>query len=224
MNLIIDSRENNLYNDIISRDLESFQINIQKKPLDIGDIYINTDSFKLLFERKTKQDILSSVKDGRYHEQKSRLLSLENTKICYILEGCYILDDDPIIQGVIMNTLYRDNIYILFTKNIEDTATLILSICIRLYKNPDCFVFKEIECPMKMKTKKIENIDQKTCFILQLSQIPTISTTIAKNIALKHNSMKDFIEKLNSIENKLEYLQTFDKIGLKKAEKILEYL
>ena len=224
--IIIDNREIKLYDEIISRDLETYDINIEKKQLELGDILIYNEHIKILFERKTKTDFISSIKDGRYREQKSRLLSLEDTKVLYIFENGYILQSDSMLEGAIINTIFRDNIDILFTKNIEDTVTLLLTICIRLCKKADIFVFKPRDYSMniKMKTKKIENIDNKTCFILQLSQIPSISNTIANTIALKHNSMSNLIKALNKEEDNIKYLESFEKIGNKKARTIIEYL
>ena len=224
--ILIDNREIKLYDEIISRDLETYEINIEKKQLELGDILIYNEHIKILFERKTKSDIISSIKDGRYHEQKSRLLSLEDTKVLYIFENGYILQQEPMLEGAIINTIFRDNMSILFTKNLEDTATLLLTICIRMCKKPEIFIFKPVDYSMtiKMKTKKIDNIDNKTCFILQLSQIPSISKIIANTIGLKYNSMNEFITDLNKQEDKIKYLESFEKIGNKKAKTIIEYL
>ena len=51
-----------------------------------------------------------------------------------------------------------------------------------------------------------------------------INQKIASKIAEEHNSMKDFITTLEGWENPTEYLQAIDSIGVKKAEKIIEYL
>jgi ERCC4-type nuclease len=77
LKIIIDSRETNLYNNIIERDLDKYtdKITIIKQQLEIGDIHIEIDDLIYVFERKTMNDLLSSVKDSRYKEQKSRLLS-----------------------------------------------------------------------------------------------------------------------------------------------------
>ena len=77
LKIIIDSRETNLYNNIIERDLDKYtdKITIIKQQLEIGDIHIEYDDLIYVYERKTVNDLLSSVKDSRYKEQKSRLLS-----------------------------------------------------------------------------------------------------------------------------------------------------
>lgn len=74
-----DSGENN----------KSYKIKIQQ--LHIGDIVLEDDSGKtiLIFERKTLNDLASSIKDGRYNEQSFRLDKepLHNHHIIYIIEG-----------------------------------------------------------------------------------------------------------------------------------------
>jgi len=58
--------------------------------LPIGDIIINDDTEdKLIIERKSVADLLSSIKDGRYEEQSYRLngLSHHNHNIIYLIEG-----------------------------------------------------------------------------------------------------------------------------------------
>ena len=76
LKIIIDSRETNLFNNIIERDLDKYvdKITIIKQQLEIGDIHIQMDDLIYVYERKTINDLLSSVKDSRYKEQKSRLL------------------------------------------------------------------------------------------------------------------------------------------------------
>ena len=82
--IIIDSRELKL-KEIISKDLN---LNIEFKNLDLGDIvFKKNDKEILIVERKTINDLYSSIRDGRYKEQKIRLLSNSNANLFYILEG-----------------------------------------------------------------------------------------------------------------------------------------
>lgn len=224
--LIIDNRERRLYEEIKSRDLEEYEIEISEKQLEIGDIIIENEKTKILFERKTNQDLLASIKDGRFREQKVRMMSSEY-KINYIIENSYIIQYDNICEGAILNTLFRDNINVIFTKNLVDTASIILRICVKLCKKPECFVSNEINeyiSNTKVKSKKIENIDKETCFILQLCQIPYISEKIARRISERHKSMKELINYLDECEDKVKYLESIEKIGEKKAKMIIDML
>ena len=236
LEIIIDYREHALCAEIGDRDLDKYTENIciRKDNLELGDIHIKYGDLFYLFERKTVPDLISSIKDGRYKEQKARLLSnVCKPLISYIIEGDNVLAtqsynaNKSILLGVYLHTLFRDNIRILFTKNIAETATLILTIATKIIDNPEKFtisVSEEYTDVLKLKKKKIDNIDERACFIMQLSQIPTISNIIAKSIASVYPNMKSLIQSLEDCSDKEALLCKIDKIGKEKANKILTYL
>jgi crossover junction endonuclease MUS81 len=232
--LILDARENTLYNNIIQRDLDKYKdfLEIEKKQLELGDIHIIFKNTTFVIERKSVNDMVSSIKDGRYKEQKHRLLSnIEANKITYIIEGDTIIskhNNHNILSSVYLYSIYRDGIHIAFVKNIEETSTYILTLCTKIIDNSDKFLKNNEEISYidtcKIKSKKIANIDVKTCYLLQLSQIPTISIVIAKNIENKYPTLRELLKSLDESDNKEKLLCDIDKIGKDKAKKILIYL
>ena len=239
--IIIDVREDLLYNDIFDRDLDIYKdkIEIIKESLDIGDINIKYNDILYIFERKTVRDLVSSIHDGRYREQKARMLSIyDKYQLSYIIEeddviSSKIYSNKSIIQGAYINTMFRDNIRVLFTKKICETATLLLSIAVKIIENPKKFISTKTNensadiCYtdyVKLKKKKIDNIDVDTCYIMQLSQIPHISNIIAKNIAKIYPSMPYLITQLIDNENKNKELCKIDGVGKEKAAVIIKYL
>jgi len=222
MNVKIDTREKSLI-ETFKEYYSDIQICIEQ--LDIGDILITNDFCNILIERKTICDALASIKDGRWKNQKQRILD-NYDKCLYIIENDDIFNNDRRLSSAYINTLLRDRIPIIFTNSVSNTAKLIKLIYDKLKENPSRFVLEQTTYvnTVKTKTKKIENIDKKNCFILQLCQIPMIHQKIATKIAEEHSSMKDFIKTLEGWENPSEYLQAIDNIGAKKAEKIIEYL
>lgn len=239
LKLIIDSREKQLFNSIKERDLDNYKdfIEIVSTNLELGDIkIIRQDNFELIFERKTLSDLNQSINDGRYKEQKNRLLSNYNSNlITYIIEGDDILKsinrNDKRISSVYLHSLYRDNIKILFTKNTFETTNLILTLCTKIIDKPNEFTNTKKETDyidnVKIKSKKITNITPDNCFILQLCQIPNISSTIAKNIVNKYSNIKELLTSLDNCdcyENKIKLLQEIDKVGKDKAKKIIDYM
>jgi len=237
LKIIIDSRETNLYNNIIERDLDKYvdKITIVKHQLEIGDIHIQMDDLIYVYERKTINDLLSSVKDSRYKEQKSRLLS-NYKNVNYIIEGSDIiasnnLHNQNLLTSIYFNSTYRDNIKIFFTKNINDTITFLLMLSTKIIDKPHNFILNETQKTepdyidiCKIKSKKSDNIDKETCYLLQLSQIPNISKQIAKNIKDVYPTMKILINTLATSENPNELLMKIPNIGKQKANKIIEYL
>ena len=240
INIIIDNRETELYKDIIERDLDKYKdkITITKEQLELGDIIIKIDDDPdsiFVYERKTMNDMISSVKDGRYKEQKTRLISnFEN--INYIIEGTDIIcsnnsHSQQLLTSIYYYSMYRDNINVLFTKNVKDTVTLILLISTKMVDKPENFKKhlkedkenKEYIDVCKIKSKKISNIDKDTCYLLQLSQIPTISKQLAKNIKEVYPNLKSLLAILED-EKRIEILMKISGIGLNKANKIVEYL
>ena len=237
LKIIIDSRETNLFNNIIERDLDKYvdKITIVKQQLEIGDIHIQMDDLIYVYERKTVNDLLSSVKDSRYKEQKSRLLS-NYKNVNYIIEGSDIIASNNIhnqnlLTSIYFNSTYRDNINIFFTKNINDTITFLLMLSTKIIDKPHNFILNETQKTepdyidiCKIKSKKSDNIDKETCYLLQLSQIPNISKQIAKNIKDVYPTMKILINTLATSENPNELLMKIPNIGKQKANKIIEYL
>lgn len=240
MQLIIDNRESALHNIILDRDLDVYadKILIKFEALELGDILIKYQDFTFVFERKTVSDLIASIKDGRYKEQKARLLSNYPLHIItYIIEGDNVIasqsnakNNIQMLLGAYYHTMFRDNIRIIYTRSIEDTTTFILSFAVKLLDNPDKFKtdLNETYCDVvKMKKRKIDNIDPNVCYRMQLSQIPNISAKIAENIAAAYPSMICLINKLQSEQNyedRIKSLCKIEKIGKEKAQIVLKYL
>ncbi len=241
LQIIVDSREASLYTQLTDRDLDKYQdhISIIQEPLDIGDIHIRYDDIFYIFERKTPADLLSSIKDGRYKEQKARLLSNANIQdISYIIEGDNVIASQTYSQNKstllssYLHSMFRDNIRVLFTKNMTETTTLLLTIATKIIDNPDKFAKQsnnEITYTdiLKLKQKKIENIDPQTCYIMQLAQIPHISNVIAKHIAATYPTMQQLLDALKqeaTPEDKIKLLCNIEKIGKEKAKNVIKYL
>jgi crossover junction endonuclease MUS81 len=234
IDLIIDNREKKLWNIIIDRDLDIYKdkINIQNKQLDIADIHIIINNHLYLFERKTINDLLASINDGRYREQKARLKSSNPHSITYIIEGDNIISsknkNQNKLTSVYFNSIYRDGINVLFMKDIDETATFLLLLSTKMIDKPDNYIGtikdKDIEYidVCKIKTEKKMNIDKDNCYLLQLSQIPSISKELAKKIKEKYPSLLILMMTLKEEGDTI--LTKIDGIGKTKAKIIYDYL
>ncbi len=189
--LTIDHRE---------KDLKSVFPNAEFKNLDLGDIHIKyKEQTFLLIERKTMKDLIASVNDGRYREQKKRLLEsgIPKERIMYLLEGR--IDDIPgqmkTLFGMIINTIFRDKIQIIRFETIEETIYFIKRIMEKLEKNDPNIIDININIINSTIKTNLENND----------------TQILDTNSENKNEQKDSIE-LNN-----EYLST---IKLKKKDNL----
>ena len=151
--IIIDTREGKLIE--LIKNTTSFTLPYEVKNLQIGDIIISSSKYldkQIIIERKCMTDMICSIKDGRYKEQKLRLQAevsnaLPNTKrICYLLEGIIsdlrLPNDKTLLYGSIVSSTFRDTIPLLRTNNLNETLDIITRIHERMNKDITDF-FKE---------------------------------------------------------------------------------
>ena len=89
--LKIDNREKKLIA-LIKQQIEkdSLDISYVIDKLDLGDFIFEIDGKeKIIIERKSLNDLASSIMDNRYREQSLRLqnYNMHNHNICYLIEG-----------------------------------------------------------------------------------------------------------------------------------------
>ena len=243
--LVIDNREKFLINIF-----EKNNVNILKENLDIGDIIIKYKSSPIIIiERKTLDDLSTSIKDGRYKEQKYRLINSidKSKKKIYLIEGFDIKNNfklsEQTFRSCIINTILRDNINIIQTKSIDDTYNYLIKIIDQLPKYIDSLYesinnINKLECETlnennsyvdNCKSVKKNNFNKEMFEIQQLSLIPGISTKLSKTIIDNFGSMKDIYlyenkEKLLIEISNIKYGKSEKKIGKKIAEKIVSIL
>ena len=212
MNFIIDHRE---------KDLKSVFTTATFENLDLGDIkFTYQNQIFLLIERKKLPDLIASVDDGRYRNQKKRLLesNIPRNRILYLLEGS--IDEVPgkmkTVFGMIINTLYRDQIPVLIMNSYEETLYFLKRMKEKLEKkdpallssftkanskgnssNTDTNVQSSAESNTEylstIKLKKKDNLTPRNCSILQLAQIPGLSINTSTLIIDKYTSISKLI-------------------------------
>lgn len=234
MKLLLDNRENLLHG--------TLQVPHEYVPLDIGDVQIKGDDDQMLciIERKTIQDLCASIKDGRYKEQKIRLLSLRQShplSIVYIIEGKFSFDESITVCGLtnktlvsaLVHTSMRDKVHVFHTTSLLDTANAIESIWSRLPKMmmtpPEEGVVAYMEASIKPQKKA--NITQQTVLVSQLAAIPNISVTKAQLIIqhLNVTSIHGLLQKGNFDPQQLhDQLIAIHGIGKVIAKGVVQYL
>ena len=146
----IDTRETALLQQMLTQ--ISFipvfkNIKLKSETLPIGDIIINDGKEdKIIIERKSVNDLLSSIKDGRYEEQSYRLngLNHHNHNIIYLIEGDVnkvnrFKTDNKIEKLTLYSAMFSLNYYKGFSVfrsfNMEETANIICNMAYKMEKN-----------------------------------------------------------------------------------------
>ena len=228
MNLIIDIRESKLITLY-----ENNNINYEKKQLDLGDVQINnSNNTVLVFERKTLNDLLSSIVDGRYNEQSFRLdaCPVLNHNIYYIIEGDIERYKDKekslytknTIYSCIYSLTYKKGFSVLLSQNINQTYTLINKIYNKLCKEPvksnENHENHENNYLNSMKISKKSNLTPENIGMLFLAQIPGVSKNSAEKVFNFCNvtSIGQLIILLNTDKSILEKVRYLNEKGKEK--------
>jgi ERCC4-type nuclease len=203
----------------------------ESTPLVVGDVQIMQDQCPLcIWERKTVADLLHSIKDSRYREQKERLVrAYPKAKVMYVVEG----DWDScveMVKGAIINTMFRDDIKVFMVRNITSTANFIQDTLARISKDPGKYVGveggsggSEYVYALAAPSRKRDMLDPHTFSIAALSLIPGVSKTIAKAIVDVHGNLRALCDVDLPTMSKME-LPSGKRLGPKLAERITSYL
>jgi len=243
--IIVDIRERELYDkiqDIVKQ--SGFYHNVTTAPLEIGDIIVkNEEQVLLIIERKTINDLLASVKDGRYVEQCLRLQTDERcgmSQKVYLIEG-NINAYDNVYKQTIYSSIASLTIFKGFnnirTLTVEDSCNYILMTANKIIKGLKAgktFYNGTAETQPKaytdvIKTCKKENVTPENISQIMLMQIPGISAATAGYILNGFDSLYDLMDQLRKnpqlLENKTYELNGKPrKINKKCIESVVAYL
>jgi ERCC4-type nuclease len=211
--VVIDTRETDAWNE-----LKDFSNNdgtqpwyTEKLPLHIGDFafYLDdSDTPLVVFERKTVDDLAASQKDGRYREQRNRLLALrgagKGTVIGYIIEAPPLSENLTKSWGrtgefkeihllqTVLRLQFRYSIPVFFSANIKNTIEWIKRTAVLLALDSTVFqtgIATNVGDAAKayaeaIHIKKAENNTPEKIFMSFLLAIPGLGAKSAEAIAL----------------------------------------
>ena len=195
MKLVIDSREIQLL------ELLGGDANVESTQLTLGDALILDDTgiVHLIIERKTVQDLASSINDGRYAEQSSRLdaCGTHNHHIVYVIEGSIdgYRSRGGVTAKILRSSIVSLNVYkgfsVMCTTGLTGTKDYLLSLLAKVEKNTTqgkplyssgCSVHYDDTQSMT----KLGKARPDTIAMHMLCQIPGVSTTIAAALLRGH--------------------------------------
>ena len=179
------------------------------KQLQVADIWIGITEDKmaeggLIIERKSIKDLEASILDGRYREQRGRILSYcqENkTQPMYILEGALSSNTGRLQKKAIMKfinrLIFHYQIPVVQTASVQETAELIQAL-IEQWKEDPASLKRTTEL-VKVTDgihiqKKANASDYKQFGISCLAQCPGVSVKMAEILIETFGSLKGVID------------------------------
>jgi len=158
----------------------------------IGDFVFYIDDDPILYiERKTGNDLLASVKDGRYQEQKDRLNQVE--KHLYILGHPDPLNHrDQLLPKILVALIARDQQSLLYSNSKEDTVKWLQLIKSKIFQSPKAFITdKNNDVPLQHPSDRVIPEAALQNF---LCVVPGVSTQTVASIALEYSTLKELID------------------------------
>ncbi len=207
VDIIIDHREAKLF-DILSKS-KGDEMQIKRDTLPVGDIVIN---HKIVIERKSADDFVNSIIDGRLFSQLDKLVYTYDIPVL-IIEGDLqeVMERRDIHENVIRSVLAKIaieyHVPILWAKSIEDTAQYVSFIAKRQLKEGEKTRYVKIIKKPHNDNEVLESV---------LSSIPQINAKLSQRLLSKFKTLKKIANA------KVEQLMSVEGIGEKKAKKIYE--
>jgi ERCC4-type nuclease len=201
--MIVDTREAELIKLFTDE-----KVDIEVKQLSVGDIWIGD----LIIERKSIRDLEASILDGRYREQRGRILAYcqENkTQPMYILEGGLHSHTGRLQTSAIMKfinrLIFHYQIPVAQTSSVKETAELLRAITEQQQEKPESLQRKtelvKVADGFHMQ-KKSNAQDPKQFSIASLSQCPGVSVKMAESLVTTFGSLKGVMDaSVKDIEN-----------------------
>jgi len=201
--IFVDHRESS---DVIEH-FSEYDCKVIEQQLSVGD-YLCSD--RVCIERKTADDFVSSIIDGRLFQQLEELKD-NFTKSILVIEGNNFREsmNENAIKAALASIILDFEIPIIMTKDGEDTAKTIYW----LAKREQIESQKPIGIKGKKKPKDIKKLQEHI-----ISGLPGVSTKISKRILEEFKTIRKFT---NATEEQLIKVDGIGKTLAKKLNKLM---
>ena len=210
LQVLIDTREEDLWEALAGwrEPFEGWQV--QRVALDIGDIVFRRGEDLVILERKTVEDLAASQKDGRYREQRARLLAKKGTGVAigYVLEAPVWSSSlsrswggfkEVHLQTAVVRLQMRYGLAVYMAADLRETVMWIRRIAGALVADPTVFKTGIAETPTAvaaayteaLHVKKAANMSSDRVLATLLRTVPGVGTTAADAI-VAHVGAKGF--------------------------------
>ena len=177
----------------------------------LGDIIISDDNEdKLIIERKCLNDLLASIKDGRYEEQSYRLngLNHHNHNIYYLIEGdvnkANRFKDNNIEKLTLYSAMFSLNYFkgfsVMRTFSMEETAIFICNTANKLSKSEKKAYYEYKSLTNVSTTNSEQNLDNQEQNVENNLEKETVEQTDKDYISVVKKVKKENITPENIAE------------------------
>lgn len=220
---------------------------VKRKRLDVGDFEINAGGWRVIVERKSIADLVSSLKDGRRREQKARQMAAMSedaegrTRVVWVVEGPLAtwhsslpITNFPVSQmeAAVISTNVRDNIPVLRCVDTLSVAETIIYLHKRCVDNEmDCIAASQKAAAAGygalVHVKKAKNVDKAVAYKMMLATIPGCSMVKAEALFKHFPTMVSLVDESRS-PGAIKMISNIEvgsrKIGPVVAKRILEII
>ena len=202
--IITDSRETKCS---VNNYLENLGAIVKVLPLKVGDFIC---SERVCVERKTGDDFISSIVDGRLFQQAEELKD-NFTKPIILIEGDYYRGgmNESSIKSALASLILNYEIPVIMTKDEDETARTIFW----LAKREQIISNVEVGIKGKKKPKRLKDLQEHV-----ISGLPGVSVVLSKRILKKFKTIKDFA---NAKEKELIEVDGVGKVLAKRLHELL---
>jgi ERCC4-type nuclease len=193
MDLVIDDRERAL--------CAALTVPFLKERLCLADVVIvGGGTVQLAVERKTVADLTASLNDGRFHEQRARLLeAYGHERTAYMIEGPFDMGALPAECGALHALVFRDRVPVLRTRDVAETALVLVKLLSLAEEGrlahralPPCDVSRHL------KAKRMPTASARDAMVSMLCTIPSMSPVKASAVASAYGSLGALCAALNT--------------------------
>ena len=224
--VVVDSREAALIQ-LFQAHAEGFEV----AALPCGDVMVEYEGGNRgwICERKTGADAASSLKDGRWKDQKNRLYESGKRPV-FIFEGD-LRDAGPMYKSVFgawmgLSSRGQGCAIVLRSWDITETFDILCTLVERLEHAPPSSppVGTSALAAPKLASKQEKNNEAHNVFLRQLMCVPTISEGIARKLAEEFSSLTALQEALAADEFPTIYVTDKQKLGKARLQHLKRHL
>ena len=165
--------------------------------LAVGDINCSyEDNIGWVMERKTADDLATSIIDGRWVDQTARLMTSGYRYVFFVVEGDLSSTNLPheTLLGACLNAELRPGSHLIRSACIEETVLVIKQLVTKLAGGPPGI-------PSGIQPKSKRKRDEDTVCIRILMCIPSISERIARLLMEHFGNLRELQEALDDIDS-----------------------